>query len=84
MDGLLKIEKFDVMNSNETRNSCIYIRFCSLAVCVLWAHIIGNIGYWGCACSLLQTMCVATTATATAGMEVESYKMRLQLFTLEE
>jgi hypothetical protein len=84
MEWLLKSEKVALMKSNETRNSCIYIRFCSLAVFMLWAHIIGSVGYWGCASSLLQSMWVATTTTATAGMEVESYKMRPQLVTLEE
>jgi len=69
-----------LMNSNKTRNSCIYIRFCSLAVFVLWAHVIGSVGYWDCANSMLQSMCVAT---ATAGIEVESYKMKPQLITLE-
>jgi hypothetical protein len=81
MDWLLKSEKIVLMNSNETRNSCIHIRFCTLAICVLWAHIIANVGYWGCASSLLQTVCVAIATTATAGIEVESYKTRPQPLT---
>jgi hypothetical protein len=62
---------------NETRNSCIYVRICSLAVFVLWAHIILSVGYWGSASSLLQN-------TANSDMEVESYKMRPQLVILEK
>jgi hypothetical protein len=63
IDWILKSEKVALMNCNETRNSCIYIRFCSLAVFVLWAHIIGHGGF---ATSLLQKMFVSTTAPVAA------------------
>jgi hypothetical protein len=81
-DWLLKSGKMALTNCNETRNPCIYIRFCSLAVFVLWAHIIGSVGYWGYASSLLRNTCAAITATA--GKDVQSDRIKQQLVTLKK
>jgi hypothetical protein len=83
-DWLLKSEKMALMNCSETRNPCILIRFCIQAVFVLWAHIIGSVGYWGYVSSLLQYMYIAITLIATAGKDVQSDRIKLQLVTLEK
>jgi len=82
----MKSEKVALMNSNETRNSCIYIRFCSLVVFVLWAQVIGSVGYRGCASWLLQCMCVASTPTATVlqNEAATSYLGRIIVFCVTE